>query len=342
MSDQEFLLVDGHLDLAFNAMLGRDLRLDLQTLRDTDPVPHQTASICFSGLKAAGLRVCFGTLFACPEALPLSAVFAGYTNPEEARKQALWQLQQYQTWHQEGQIRLLRNRQELEQHLAQIEVDDTLGVVLLMEGADPIKDLADLAFWVEAGVRIIGPAWKATRYAGGTDTPGPLTTAGQDLIREMKRLDLTVDVSHLDDAAFWESVRIGPKMIASHSNSRTLVPHNRPVNRQITDEMATAIVDTEGVIGLVFLNKFFSPHWKDNDPRVSWEPLIQHVEHFVALCGEQHLGIGSDLDGGFGLEKMPLEIERYQDILKFLNCLSTERRVDFAGRNWISWLKHNF
>lgn len=335
-------LVDAHLDLAFNAMMGRDLRLDLQNLRANDPVSDQTATLCFNELKATGLRLCFGTLFAAPKglALPPNSVLSDYTNQAEARQQALWQLEQYHTWHQEGWIRLLRNSDELTAHLAQ--QDDTLGVILLMEGADPISDPTDLAFWVEAGVRIIGPAWQATEYAGGTEQPGPLTTKGKDLVREMKQLDITLDTSHLDDASFWDAVNIGPKMIASHSNARALVPQNQPLNRQLTDDMARAIADSGGVIGLVFMNQFFSPHWKEGNPRVSWKALVKHAEHLATICGWEHLGIGSDLDGGFGLEKSPLELSSYQDTPQILNHLPTDIRADFAGRNWISWLQHNF
>ncbi|CAM3601006.1 dipeptidase [Deinococcus frigens] len=321
------MLIDGHLDLAYNALIGRDLTLDLESLRAGDPVQGQTATTTFSELRAAGARVCFGTLFAAPRT-PDSP--GGYTDPAGARAQALAQLDVYRRWEDDGFIRLLRSGTEVTAHLA--DTGAPLGVVLLMEGADPVRDADDLPFWVDAGVRLIGPAWGGTRYAGGTGAPGPLTDAGRALVTAMRDLGIALDASHLDDAAFREAARIGPRMIASHSNSRALVSGHR----HLSDEMARAIADQDGVIGLVFLSQFIK---EGAETGATLDELAAHACHYAELIGWDRVAIGSDMDGGFGAEKTPVGIGRYAELPRFLDGLPGEHRSGVAGENWLRWLR---
>ena len=320
------MLIDAHLDLAYNALNGRDLTLDLEALRADDPVEGQTATTTFSELRAADMRVCFGTLFALPHTAESSD---GYTDHAGARAQALAQLDVYRRWEDGGFIRLLRSGAEVSAHLAL--QDAPPGVVLLMEGADPVRDADDLPFWVEAGVRLIGPAWGATRYAGGTGAPGPLTDAGRELVTAMRELGIALDASHLDDAAFWDAAEIGPRMIASHSNARALVPGNR----HLSDEMVRAIASTDGVIGLVFLSQFL----RDG---VTWgatgDDLASHARHYAGLIGWDRVAVGSDMDGGFGAEKTPVGIGRYRDLPGLLDVLPAQHRAGVASDNWRRWL----
>nr|WP_216317685.1 membrane dipeptidase [Deinococcus aestuarii] len=322
-------LIDGHLDLAMNAEAGRDLTLGLETLRGRDPVAGQTATVTFGELRAAGVRVCFGTLFARPHG---SGSPGGYTDHAGARAQALAQLDRYRRWEDAGCVRLLRAGREVEDHLA--GGSEALGVVLLMEGADPVRDADDLAFWVGAGVRVVGPAWGRTRYAGGTDAPGPLTGAGRELVTAMRELGVALDASHLDDAAFWEAAELGPRLLATHANSRAVVPGNR----HLTDEMARAVAASGGVIGLVFLSTFLRAGWDLGQARVPLSELAGHARHYAELVGWEQVGLGTDLDGGFGQEKAPLEIERYRDVPRFLDLLPPEHRAGVAGENWRRWL----
>ncbi|QFP76723.1 dipeptidase [Deinococcus sp. AJ005] len=319
-------LIDGHLDLAYNALNGRDLTLTLEELRRVDPVEGQTATTTFTELRAAGVGVCFGTLFALPRT-PDSP--QGYTDHAGARAQALAQLDVYRRWEDGGFLRLLRSGAEVSAHLAQ--ADAPLGVVLLMEGADPLRDEGDLPFWVDAGVRLIGPAWGVTAYAGGTGAPGPLTDAGKALVTAMCDLGIALDASHLDDAAFWDAAEIGPKMIASHSNSRALVPGNRHLN----DEMARAIAERGGVIGLVFLSSFIK---QGMETGATLDDLAAHARHYAELVGWDRVAIGSDMDGGFGAEKTPVGIGRYSELPRFLDEVPGEHRAGVAGENWLRWL----
>lgn len=317
------MLIDGHLDLAMNAAAGRDLTLSLEALRASDPVMGQRATVTFPELRAADVRVCFGTLFA-----------ENYADAQEARAQALSQWDQYQRWQDSGHIRLLSSGAQLRAHLAQ--EGGPLGVVLLMEGADPLRDPGDLPFWVERGLRVIGPAWGRTRYAGGTDQPGPLTPLGHELVQAIKDLGLTLDASHLDEAAFWEAAQLGPKLIATHANSRRFVSGNR----HLTDEMARAIAQAGGVIGLVMLGRFIQDGWSPQRP-TTLAALVRHAEHYAACLGWEHVALGTDMDGGFGAEKMPQGVERYRDVLNFVEMLPTEARSKVAWQNWAAWLENN-
>ncbi len=322
-------VIDGHLDLAYNALNGRDLTLPLDVLRAGDPVAGQTATVTFEELSAAGTRVCLGTLFALPHSADAPG---GYRDHAGARAQALAQLETYRRWEAGGHLRLLRSGKEVTEHLA--GTDPALGVVLLMEGADPVRGADDLPFWVEAGVRVIGPAWGRTRYAGGTDAPGPLSDAGRALVTAMRDLGVTLDASHLDDAAFWDAAELGPRMIASHANARARVPGNR----HLSDEMARAVVATGGVIGLVFLDTFIRPEVQAGARTVSLADLADHARHYAGLVGWDHVALGSDMDGGFGAERTPLGIGRYRDLPRFLEELPAEHRAAVAGGNWARWL----
>ncbi|ULH15828.1 membrane dipeptidase [Deinococcus sp. KNUC1210] len=325
---------DAHLDLAFNAALGRDLTQPLPLLRSHDPVAHQTACVTFGELKRAGVGACFGTLFAAPA----SADFpAGYENWQGARRQALAQLDQYRHWEDSEHIRLLSSGAELKEHLDGWDDQRPLGVVLLMEGADPLRDADDLPFWHEAGVRLIGPAWGRTRYAGGTDAPGPLTDRGRDLLIAMRDLNITLDASHLDDESFWEALELQPQVIASHSNSRAFVPGNR----HLSDDMARAITERGGVIGLVALSSFIRAGWKESDTRASFAQWAEHAEHYAGLGGWDRIGLGTDLDGGFGLEKALDGMKRYSDVLHLLDEVPENEREGVRGQNWRRWAEEH-
>ncbi|WP_291427810.1 membrane dipeptidase [Deinococcus sp.] len=325
----EHCLIDGHLDLAMNALDGRDLTLSLDALRAADPVPHQTATVTLPELRDARVRVCFGTLFALPRSADTPG---GYADHAGARAQALAQLDEYHRLQEAGHLTLLSSAAGVSAHLN--APDAPLGVILLMEGADPIRDADDLPFWVERGVRVIGPAWGRTHYAGGTDAPGPLTPAGVDLVTAMRDLNVTLDASHLDDHAFWDAAQIGPRLIATHANSRALVPGNR----HLTDDMALAIASTDGVIGLVLLNRFIRPLPEASLERVPLAALADHARHYANLIGWDRVALGTDLDGGFGAEKTPAGIDRYAHVPRILDELPAGVRQSVAWRNWARWL----
>lgn len=330
--------IDAHLDLAYNALSGRDLTLDLATLRGREAQSPDTATVTFEELRRSGVGLCLGTLFAAPQ----TAEHAGYTDWQGARAQALAQLDQYRRWEDAGHITLISTGAEVRQHAARYDpASSPLGVVLLMEGADPLRDVDDLPFWAGAGVRAIGLSWGQTRFAGGTAAPGPLTGRGRELLGGMRELKVAQDLSHLDERAFFEAVELQPRCFASHSNSRALVHNAAPDdNRHLSDEMVSAIGHQGGMIGLVLLSLFLKRGWNMDQPRVELGEVVRHAEHYASLIGWDHVGLGSDMDGGFGNEKTPQGIDAYRDLERLATALPPEAGGVMGG-NWLRWLGAN-
>ena len=203
---------------------------------------HEDALVTLPELRDGGVGIVFGTVYVQPAAAQLSTRGTRlpgrvYETPQEARALALAQLELYERWEDAGLIRIIRNQSDLEPYAA--AKDDTpTGLVLLMEGADPLLTPDDLSEWTARGLRIVGPAWQRTRYAGGTRVPGPLTDLGLELIAAMKQEGVILDVSHLAEESFWGALGSGPdQVIASHSNARTFVP----TDRHLSDEMIRAL-----------------------------------------------------------------------------------------------------
>ena len=322
--------------MAFNAGLGRDLTLSLDELRERDPVRGDTATVTFEDLRRGGVGLCLGTLFAAPE----TAEHAGYTDWQGARAQALRQLDQYRRWQDSGHLRLLSSGSAVKDHAARYDpATSPLGVVLLMEGADPLRDVDDLPFWAEAGVRAIGLSWGKTRFAGGTVMPGPLSDRGRELLSGMRELGVAQDLSHLDEQAFFEAVELQPRCFASHSNSRALINNDRPDdNRHLSDEMARAIGERGGMIGLVLLCPFLKRGWDLGQPRVGLGEVVRHAEHYAELIGWESVGLGSDMDGGFGNEKAPSGLDRYRELERLAGALPEDVRAGVMGGHWLRWL----
>ncbi|HYB67108.1 MAG TPA: membrane dipeptidase [Candidatus Acidoferrales bacterium] len=214
-----------------------------------------------------------------------------------------------------------------------------------MEGADPIVTPKQAQEWFDAGVRIVGPAWHGTRYAGGTRMPGPLTGLGRELMKEMERTGLILDMSHMAEASFFEALELfhGP-VVASHSNCRSIVP----TDRQLSDEMISALVARGGVIGTVLFNKFLQPDWKETGAiksKVTLSDVVKHIRHMCDLAGDRlHVGIGSDFDGGFGAESIPAELDTAADLQKVGEALGdagfSQTDIDnILGRIWIRLLR---
>ncbi len=351
MMQERLPLVDSHLDLAFNAVEGYDLRLPLAQARNS--VFGQAAAargmlpmVSLPALREAGVRVVFGTLFTMPAGAATDLKGRVYTNADQAHALADEQLSYYRQLAAEGEITLIRNRADLEavlQGATKPAESSPLGLVTLMEGADPIREPSEVAAWYAAGVRLVGPAWGATRYSGGTHAPGALTPAGRELVHEMGRCGMALDVSHMAETSFWEALDLHHgALCASHSNCRTLVP----TDRQLSDAMIRAVVERDGVIGTVLFNRFLRPDWQPGDAKaaVSLTDVVRHLDHICAIAGDtRHVGIGSDLDGGFGLEGSPVELDSYTGVPRLGQALATagwqpDDIAGLLGGNWLRWL----
>jgi membrane dipeptidase len=343
------LLIDGHLDLAYNVTAARrDLTLELEILRKRERKRKtEVALVTLPELQRGGVGIVFATLFAMPKdalrppgARPPSARQREkrYGTPEEARALAVEQLELYERWEEEGRLRILRSKGDLEAQLeALAQGDSTVGLVILLEGADPLRTPDDLAWWLGRGLRLLGLAWQRTRYCGGTMTPGPLSELGVELVQAMKEAGLPLDVSHLAEESFWGALELGPQVLASHSNARALTPSDR----HLSDEMIRAIGAREGVIGLVLGNPFVKGGITRKDPKesVTLADVRAQAEHVAGLIGWDKVAIGSDFDGGFGVQETPLEITRGADFIRLGEVAPREARAGPLGENWLHFLR---
>lgn len=348
------LCIDGHLDLAYNAVdLGRDLTRPVDDIRRAEgPCPAHgegVATVSLPALRAGGLRIVLATLYASPAGRQRPAPLPACATPEEAWRLADAQLACYERWEQAGEATLLRTRRALD--AAAAGAGPLPALALGMEGADPLRTPADLAAFAARGVRLVGLAWKTTRYAAGTGVPGmpggggtrgALTAAGRELLAEMDRLGVALDVSHLAEEAFWQALAIFKgRVVASHANCRALVPGDR----HLSDDMARAIADRDGVVGLVCYNRFIVPGWERAQGRaaVSLADLLPHVARLAAVAGPRHIGLGSDLDGGIGRDDIPRELDTAADLPRFAGVLAgagyAEHEIAaIMGGNWLRLL----
>jgi len=342
------VVVDGHEDIAFNAVGGRDFlksTFEKRRLEGAD-TRRGAAIVGLPELLEGNVKVVFATIWVAPCSDPDFSRHGVpcYSTPEQAYEQAKGQLEYYLKLTADPRIRLVETRKDLDFVLDPSET--RIGLVLLMEGADPVLTPRQAGEWFDAGVRIIAPAWHGTRYAGGTSVPGPLTSLGRELMVEMKRAGLILDVSHLAEASFFEALQLfdGP-VLASHSNCRTYVP----TDRQLSDAMIQELVKRDAVIGVVLYNKFLRSDWKKGEnakSQVTLLDVVRHMRHMWTLAGDSlHVGIGSDFDGGFGAESIPAELDTVADLQKLGQTLKSEHvtEVDvknILGENWVRFLRN--
>jgi membrane dipeptidase len=330
-------IVDAHLDLAYNVTRGRDVT---RPAAEQPIVENEIATVGLPDLRTGNVGLVCATIFAAP-ATPTSA---GYTNAEEARTAALVQLDWYKQQQDAGRMKFVHDPRSLPAPGAPWTTQTTQHAILLLEGADPIRTPEDLTDWFAAGLRIIGLAWRRTRYAGGTGAPGPLTGEGVALVRELDRLGIMHDTSHLAEQSFWQLLDLsGGPVIASHSNCRAIVP----TDRQLSDEMIRAIVRRGGVIGINFYDKFLLPPGEYKTRRATLADVVRHVRHACDLAGSsEHVAIGTDLDGGLGREQIPEEIKTAADLPRVAEALAAGGFSDEAvrgimGGNWLGFFRKN-
>ncbi len=349
------LIVDGHLDLALNMVRKLvDHTRPIAELRSLENYESQQAMTSIPEFARGNVALVFATLFAEPADLGFAAGVVsdhghhGYSTPEEAEAQGLEQLGVYELWASDGLVRLITSQVVLEDHLQRWPQDRVPGLLVLMEGADPIKSVSDLEMWWARGVRAIGLTWSRTRYAAGTGTPGGLTPMGRELLIAMRERGLILDTSHLAEQAFFEALEFFPdRVMASHSNPRVLlqVPGFEtviPADRHLSDEMICAIGARGGVIGLNLINYFLEPRWTLRDQTISvsiFDQCKKLLEHNAALIGWDKLGIGSDLDAGMSLDCSPLELETIADFAKFAEVVPAQARAGVLAENWLRFLR---
>jgi membrane dipeptidase len=295
---------------------------------------------------SGGITLVCGTIFVSP-ARRGSPESHTYATAEEAYALGQAQLDFYHRLTDEcDQIALIGTRADLDSVLTSWESEiPQVGIVPLMEGADPIREPAEAEQWFERGVRLVGLSWQTgSRYAGGNALPGPLTDAGRELLAVMADLGLILDVSHLAEEPLFEVIdRFEGRMVASHTNPRARVPGPR----QLSDGMIRRLAERDGVIGIVPFNRFLRPDWAKGDPKnvVTVADVAAAVDHVCQVVGDAaHVGLGSDFDGGFGAESAPAEIDTVADLARFGPALAElgygeEDIAAVLGGNWLRVLQ---
>lgn len=341
------IIVDAHQDIAWNKLaLNRDFfeSTAQKRSREGEHPAHGEghALVGFPELIAGNVRVIFATIYVAQARPNREAWGKVYHTPQEAYTQAMEQMMYYATLASDSRVSLITARADVERVLE--SPTPKVGLVILMEGADPIIEPAQTEEWFEAGVRIVGPAWSQTRYSGGTRAPGPLTDLGRALMPHLERWGIILDASHMAEQSFFEAMDLfGGTVIASHSNCRAYVN----TDRQLSDEMIRTIIQRDGVIGIVMYNRFLREGWDKSARKesVTLRDAVQHIQHICDLAGDtQHVGIGTDFDGGFGAESTPAEIDTVADLQKLGEALAAARFSDedilnILSGNWIRLLQ---
>ncbi len=321
-------IFDAHLDLSMNAMeWNRDLTRPLSEIRrreqgQTDRKDRGNGVVSFPEMRRGRIGICVATQIAryVRETNP----FPGWHSPEIAWAMTQAQLAWYRAMEEKGELRQIRTAAELEAMvslwMSDPPPDAPIGYILTLEGADSMITLQHLERSYADGLRALGPAhYGKGTYSPGTEAEGPLSAKGRELVLEMDRLKLIMDVTHLTDEAFWEAVGLfqGP-VWASHQNCRALVPGQR----QFTDEQLKHVIERGGVIGAALDAWMMVPGWikfetRPEDTGVSLKHMVDHIDHVCQLAGNSlHAGVGTDLDGGFGREQAPLDLESIADLQK--------------------------
>jgi len=347
-------LIDAHLDLAWNALsFNRDLTLPLDELRRVDSLytdaPFRgSCMISLEELASANLKVCVATLLARsgPHAPPtMLRRELDYAHPSIAHSHAHGQIAYYHWLEHSNHVRIIQSQGDLNDHW---ENPNNLGLILSFEGCDPVLNLDDLHRWHEMGVRVAGLThYGVGQYAGGTDTTSGLTSDGYALLREFQSLGMILDVTHLSDESMEDVFRAydGP-LIASHHNCRELVPGQR----QLTNDHIQELLDRDSVIGISLDAWMLYPEWKRNQTDrsvITLDDVIDHIEHICLIAGcSDYVGIGSDLDGGFGMDQTPTGLDRYSHVHLMTEMLSergfgTEDIYNIFYKNWLNFFRQS-
>src|SRR5438105_1207422 len=350
------IVFDAHLDLAWNALdWNRDLRLSVADIRRRERELGMEGkgrgcnTVSFPELRRGKVGVFIATLLARLMRPNLMPALQRYESMDSAYAAAHGQMAYYRTLEQQGVLRWIKDWPALEQHVDDWQRDESgsrpLGFILSMEGADPVLTPAQVGEWHEHGLRIIGPAhYGVSPYAHGTATEGGLFPPGKPLLKEMERLGMILDVTHLSDQCFDEALDCydGP-VLASHHNCRALVPDQR----QLTDEQIQRLVARGAVIGTALDTWMLYPNWVrgqtlPEEVGVKLEAMVDHIDRVCQLAGNaRHAAIGTDLDGGFGREQSPCDLDTIADLQRVPELLGQRgyKEEAITGILYANWVR---
>jgi membrane dipeptidase len=353
------LIFDAHEDIAYNMLtFGRDYRRSAQ---ETHSLEHGTAVPGFWGDSLLGwpdyqrgqVALIFGTIFIVPRKYKEADWDTqSYADLSQAHTLYQSQIDTYNRLCDENpdKFMLVRNRKELDDVLSAWDrspadypnVTHPVGLVLSMEGAEGIRAPEELEEWWQAGLRLVGPVWAGTRFCGGMYQPGNFSKEGFELLDVMADLRYTLDVSHMSEKSTAQALDYysGP-VIASHSNARALI-HGAADERHLSDTNIHKLVERDGVIGILPYNKYLKTGWTSTDGRrdMHLDLVAAQIDYICQLSGDaRHVSLGSDFDGSFGVQSVPLELDTIADLQKLAPLLqakgySSEDIQAILGGNW--------
>jgi len=359
-SAKAMLTVDAHLDLSMNALeWNRDLTRPVAELRareaqlvdrvGRDKVDRGKGTVAFPEMRRGGVALCVATQIA--RYVAPGNPLPGWHSPSQAWAQTQGQLAWYREMEARGELRSIVDAASLRAHLDAWTRDPDaahpIGYVLSLEGADSMVTLDHVERAYANGLRAIGPAhYGPGVYAFGTDSDGGLGEKGRALLREMQRLNIILDATHLCDTSFWEAMDVFQGRVwASHSNCRALVPHNR----QFSDDQLRELLRRGAVIGAAFDVWMVVPGWVRGTSTpagmgATLARVVDHIDHICQIAGNaDHVGLGTDLDGAFGTEQSPADIDTIADLQRVPDLLrqrgyspADEERI--MSGNWIRFL----
>lgn len=352
------LIIDSHEDLAWNMQaLNRDYtRSAAETRRieaGSENVIHNGNTLLgWDDFQRSRTAVVFTTLFATPQRKKMGEWDSQvYQNFDQAHQLYRTQLESYHRLadNHSDKFRLVLNTKDLDEvlaHWAGDQKDHPVGMVVLMEGAEGVRKPSELDEWWENGVRIIGPAWTGTRFCGGTHEPGPLTKDGRLLLSAMAEIGMTLDLSHMDELAARQALDEYPgAVIVSHANAAALLP-GYTGNRLLKDDVIRGTIERNGIIGVMPILPFLKNGWVPTEGRQGLtleSTFVAQIDHVCQLAGDAlHVGIGTDYDGGFGVECAPQDVDTIADLQK-LDKILTQRgytRTDVAAILGLNWQRH--
>ncbi len=349
--------IDAHLDLSMNALeWNRDLRQPVLKIREreqglSDKPDRAKGTVALPELRKGNIGLVVATQIA--RYVAPGNTLPGWHSPQQAWAQTQGQLAWYKAMEAEGELVMIKDIAGLQNHLT-LWMDGTpneakpIGYIQSLEGADSVVSIDYLQQAYNNGLRAIGPAhYGPGRYANGTDATGYLNQQGKELLKEMERLGIILDATHLCDDAFWDALKIynGP-VWASHNNCRALVNHNR----QFSDDMIKALIERGAVIGSALDAWMMVPGWVrgQSNPKAmgcSLNKMVDHMDHICQLSGNAlHVGLGTDLDGAFGKEQCPYDVETIEDLntvpaLLLKRGYSQQDVENVMHGNWLRFLE---
>jgi len=350
-------IIDAHLDLSMNALeWNRDLTKNIADINEreaglTDKPDRSHGTVSLPELRKGNIGLVVATQIA--RYVAPDNHLAGWHSPEQAWAQTQGQLAWYKAMEDAGEMFQVNNLESLEQHLGlwndgRVNDKKPVGYILSLEGADSLVTVGHLEKAWQNGLRAVGPAhYGPGRYAQGTNATGKMTAIGRELLKEMERLNVILDATHLCDDSFWDALsRFGGPVWASHNNCRSLVNHNR----QYSDEQIKELIKRDAVIGGALDAWMMVPGWergisKPEGMNCNLEVLIDHIDHICQLAGNtDHVGIGSDLDGAFGKEQCPYDLETIADLQKIPALFKKRGYTDtdvenLMHGNWLRFLR---